>query len=172
MKMKLKRIIIFLVTATIAVTLIFSGCTGEENQVEKVSATLIIDFNGPEGSINPGNITVWRTSMSYPDQWQIAEVHENNGRTVWIFENITGITNVLELLERAAEIGEFAVNGRRYQLPEGYFIEAIDGVQNENPGRGWQYYVNGEYALKACDKYNLSDGDVVLWLFKEMNSGW
>ncbi|TFG27981.1 DUF4430 domain-containing protein [Candidatus Thorarchaeota archaeon] len=42
------------------------------------------------------------------------------------------------------------------------YINAIDGVYRDET-RGWQYWVNGNYATGAANLYNLHDGDSVLW---------
>ncbi|MCQ5376100.1 MAG: DUF4430 domain-containing protein [Methanomassiliicoccales archaeon] len=152
-----------IIIAAIAAILLFSGCLGGERNAEKVTATLIIDFNGSEGTIKPGNKTVWQ---EIDEQWRIIESNENGGRTVWIFRNVSNISNVFELIQRAAQIGNFTLDVH-YYLGMGYFIEAIAGVENERPGRGWQYWVNDEYAGKACDQWYLENGDVVQWKFAE-----
>ncbi|MBC7107495.1 MAG: DUF4430 domain-containing protein [Methanomassiliicoccales archaeon] len=152
-----------IIIAAIAAIFLFSGCLGGERAAEKVTATLIIDFNGPEGTIKPGNMTVWQEING---QWKIVESNENAGKTVWIFRNVSNVSNVFELTQRAAQIGNFTLDVHHY-LGMGYFIEAIAGVENEKPGRGWQYWVNDEYAMKACDQWYLKNGDVVRWKFAE-----
>ncbi|MDH7508655.1 MAG: DUF4430 domain-containing protein [Methanomassiliicoccales archaeon] len=151
------------VIAAIAAILLFSGCLSDGGSTEKITATLVIDFNGPEGTIQPGNLTIWDKANG---QWMIVDSKENNGRTVWVFKNISNVSNVLELTQKAAQIGEFTLD-IRYYLGMGNFIEAIAGVKNERPGRGWQYWVNGEYATKACDQWRLNNGDIVEWRFAE-----
>ncbi len=44
------------------------------------------------------------------------------------------------------------------------FVIAIDGVSNDaDSNKWWQYWVNEEYASVACNKYQLSDNDSVIW---------
>jgi hypothetical protein len=42
------------------------------------------------------------------------------------------------------------------------YINAIDGVYRDET-RGWQYWVNGNYATGPANLYNLQEGDSVLW---------
>ncbi len=42
------------------------------------------------------------------------------------------------------------------------FVTAIGGVQN-TAARAWQYWVNGAYASVACNIYELSDSDIIVW---------
>jgi hypothetical protein len=42
------------------------------------------------------------------------------------------------------------------------YINAIEGVYRDET-RGWQYWINGNYATAAANLYNLQDGDSVLW---------
>ncbi len=151
-----------LVGTTILAALLLAGCLGGGESVD-TRATLVIDFNGPEGPIHPGNLTVWSQEGG---EW-ILETEENDGTTVWLFVNVTSISTVLELTERAAEIGGFEIELRQY-AGMGTFVEGIGGAQNERPGRGWQFEVNGEYATKSCDKWTLNEGDMVRWAFAEM----
>jgi len=44
----------------------------------------------------------------------------------------------------------------------GVFVKSIGGVKGEGDA-WWQYWVNGEHAQIASDKYMLTPGDVVLW---------
>lgn len=44
------------------------------------------------------------------------------------------------------------------------FVTAIGGVGNDaDNDRWWQYWVNGEYASIACNKFWLNDNDSVIW---------
>ena len=64
---------------------------------------------------------------------------------------------VLDLLEQSG------VSLEKRSFPGmGMFIEAINGVHNSN-NYYWQFWVNGEYAKVAAEKYVLEDGDKVLW---------
>ncbi|MBM4237713.1 MAG: DUF4430 domain-containing protein [Euryarchaeota archaeon] len=160
----MRRRVITRVFAGIAIlaTVLLAGCLGGGESVE-THATLVIDFNGPEGPIHPGNLTVW---IKEGGDW-VLHTQENEGLTVWKFVNVTSVGTVLELTERAAEIGGFEIELRQY-VGMGTFVEGIGGVQNERPGRGWQFEVNGEYATKSCDQWALNEGDMVSWKFAEM----
>jgi hypothetical protein len=50
----------------------------------------------------------------------------------------------------------------------GSFVEAIDGVKNQE-GRFWLYYVNGKPPDVASDRYQTAAGDTVEWRFEKEN---
>jgi hypothetical protein len=86
---------------------------------------------------------------------------------VWKFYNVTSGSTVLDLLEECSTIGAFEVVTKRY-IGLGTLVESIGGVYNEKSGRGWQYYVNGQYATKACDLFAMDNNDVVTWMFADV----
>ena len=50
----------------------------------------------------------------------------------------------------------------------GMYVSSIGGLAEKEVGKmsGWTYTVNGNYPPKACDKYTLSDGDHVEFIYK------
>ena len=52
----------------------------------------------------------------------------------------------------------------------GILVVAINGVRNNETlvDHWWLYYVNGVLAPVACDRYYLSNGDVVCWNYTKM----
>jgi hypothetical protein len=152
------------IAVAVIAAIMLSGClSGGEGGNEQRTASLVVDFNGSGGSISPGNVTTW---TKVGDVWT-SETHSNGGRTVWIFRNVTSGPKVLDLVKACSDIGGFGIVTKSY-VGMGTFIETIGDVQNERPGRGWQYDVNGQYAGQACDLYALNDYDVVTWVFADM----
>ena len=51
--------------------------------------------------------------------------------------------------------------------PPGVYVFSIDGLPEgeAGPQSGWKYYVNGSDPGMSCDKYVLSDGDVIEWRY-------
>jgi hypothetical protein len=47
----------------------------------------------------------------------------------------------------------------------GVFIESIDGIVNEGD-KYWIYYVNGQPATTACDKYVVKSDDSIVWIYR------
>ena len=45
------------------------------------------------------------------------------------------------------------------------YVSAIGGVKEKDCGgaSGWKYSVNGQFIMKPCGGYTLSDGDEILW---------
>lgn len=150
-----------LLISAVVLTVAILGCLGgDEDPGEQVPTILTIDFMGKRGTINPGNMTVWENISG---QWTVT-TYPNDNNTVYVFINITA-SDCLEQLERAAELGGFSIVKVFYTTFDSWIITAIDGVENQATGRNWQYWVNGEYALKGADKVDLSEGDVIIWKY-------
>jgi hypothetical protein len=47
----------------------------------------------------------------------------------------------------------------------GVFIKSIDGKKNSG-GRYWIYHVNGERGNIACNKFIVSEGDIIEWRYE------
>ena len=89
--------------------------------------------------------------------------------TTMVFENITpeDPTAYGLLMECAKpEHGNFTVKSTYYAAYDSMFVEAIEGVENGDNGKYWQYYVNGELPMVGANKYVLKDGDIVKWVFE------
>ena len=54
------------------------------------------------------------------------------------------------------------------QTMYGMYVSSIGGLAEKETGKtsGWTYTVNGKYPPKACDKYALSDGDYIVFIYK------
>jgi hypothetical protein len=152
------------VTVTVVAAVMLSSClSGGDGGSEQRTASLIIDFKGNGGSTNPGNLTTW---TKVENTWMPATL-SNGGKTVWVFNNVTSGSTVLDLVEECSKIGGFEIVTKHY-IGLGTLMESIGGVHNEKPGRGWQYYVNGQYATKACDLFAMDNNDVVTWMFADL----
>lgn len=77
---------------------------------------------------------------------------------------------VADFLYECANQYNFTVKAKYYQSYDSLFIEAINGTENGDDGKYWQYYVNNEFAEVGCSDYFLSDNDVVEWQFE--SSAW
>ena len=157
------------VVSTMLITLIMigavgvTGCIEEENDPPEVftPTTLTIDFEGAEGTINPGNVTTW----NYVDgEWDIT-VEDGDGDTVYTFLNLSA-DNCLGQILYAAEIAGFGVHKTYFSVPGGWLVEGIDGLETEVPGPAWQFWVNGEYSNYSADKIDLEEGDETEWRFQ------
>ena len=47
----------------------------------------------------------------------------------------------------------------------GVFIRQIAAKNNGFEKKYWQYWVNGQFAMVAADRYTLNSGDTILWKF-------
>lgn len=81
-------------------------------------------------------------------------------------ENVT----VADFLFECANHNNFTVKKKYWKGYKSFLIEAINGIENGEGDRYWQYYVNGKFADVGCSNYFLHDNDVVEWRFEP--SGW
>lgn len=53
----------------------------------------------------------------------------------------------------------------------GMYVAGINGLAEKEYGAqsGWTYYVNGQFADRACDCWRLSEGDYVKWVYVSDN---
>lgn len=91
----------------------------------------------------------------------------------WNFEcmnvNTENVTVAYFLFECANRY-DFTVKKKHWQGYDSFFIEAINGVENGEDNRYWQYYVNGKFADVGCSNYFLHNNDIVEWRFE--SSSW
>jgi type II secretory pathway pseudopilin PulG len=161
--MKRWTLVAIVVVLVVAVVLV-SGMglfPNSSNGAKNKTATLTINFYDASTDHFQHNITTWTNSSG---TWSYETHASGNETTQFVFVNVTFSSNVLDLLTECSKIGSFSV-GKQTYIGMGTLIQSIDGVANENPGRGWQYYVNGTYGQVACDKTTLNGGEVVAWKF-------
>jgi len=89
-----------------------------------------------------------------PD-WNITYVNVNT-------DNAT----VADFLFECASYYNFDVKVEYWRGYDSYFIESINGIENGEDGKYWQFYVDGKYADVGCSKYILHNNDVVEWRFE------
>jgi hypothetical protein len=131
-----------------------------------VSTTLTIDFYSASSPINPGNTTTWTWDGS---SWSVDTEVNLSGNSVWIFKDLPSDSDCLSQLLAAKTAANFTVETETF--PMGIKVNGIAGLVNQNGGGpGWQYYVNGVYANKACNLYTISNGDSVSWQYKPLAS--
>lgn len=76
---------------------------------------------------------------------------------VYLFRNATA----LDALRAIANVTTEPFTGM------GLLVVGVDGLLNDwmGAGKGWQYWLNGEYGLEAADKQILINGDSVDWKY-------
>jgi hypothetical protein len=144
----------------VAVVLLLSngGSTGTT-----VTTTVRLEFgsSGVPAPIGQGNDTVW---TKVGDEWAMTSKANSSGITTWTFKNLTSSSNCYDQLMAAAKIGAFSVVAENQTM--GTIVTAIAGDSNlEHENRAWQYYVDGVYANKACNKFAITNGDMVVWRY-------
>ncbi len=162
--MKKTTLVVIAVVVLAAVVLVsgmglFPGSSS--NGAKNKTATMTISFSDASTSHFRGNVTTWSNASG---SWTYETHASGDGTTRFVFENMSFGSNVMDLMMECSKVGDFTVVRQAY-VGMGTIIQSLDGVANENPGRGWQYYVNGTYALIACDKTLLNGGEVIDWKF-------
>jgi len=134
---------------------------------DTVKTTITIDFVGASAPTDPGNITTWTKIGS---EWVKTSV-ANEGHSVWVFENVTSKPTCYAQLQVVEGIGGFEDTNVSYSEIGGILIQGLAGLENQNNGGpGWQYYLNGVYASRSCSLNYLSNGDIVIWMYKPLVS--
>ena len=161
--MKKGTMLVIIVVILVAIVLVSGlGLFPSNNGGTKgKTATMTINFGDASAFHFKDNVTTWTNSSG---TWTYESHASGNGTTIFVFVNVSFSSNVLDLLSASAKIGGFAVSKQAY-LGMGSIVLSIDGVANENPGRGWQYYVNGTYGQVAADKTPLGGGETIEWKF-------
>ena len=160
MKLTPKDVVLAIIAVVIVAVIVIFGFPSQGQTGSMVTATLTIDFAESHAPAYPGNLTTW---SKVDGSWTIASV-PNAGHSIWVFENITSVSNCYGQLVAASNLGHFAMHVQNQTL--GTFVDNIAGIQNEDPGAGWQYYINGVYANRACNLNAISNGYDVRWIFQ------
>jgi len=87
-----------------------------------------------------------------------------NGTVVWF--NGTRLQEGSTLLDATEAVAEVEYSS----YPMGAFVESINGVENSHPYYWMWWYWDGSSWREgpvAADRYALSDGDVVFWLYED-----
>ena len=143
---QIKRVGVFLVIVIALASLVFA-----------VSQTDFFSLYAKPGDTHK---LVENVSMKIvsPD-WNIAYMNVN-----------TNNATVADLLFECASHYNFEVEVEYWRGYDSYFIESINGIENGEGDKYWQFYVNGRYADVGCSKYILYNNDVVEWRFE--SSSW
>lgn len=159
----MKKWTLVAIVLVVAAVVLVSGMglfPSNSNGAKNKTATMTIDFYGASAVHFRNNITTWSNASG---TWTYESHASENGTTLFVFKNMSFSSNVMDLLMECSKVGDFPIVRQAY-VGMGTIIQSIDGVENQDP-RGWQYYVNGTYALVAVDKTVLSGGEVIDWKF-------
>jgi hypothetical protein len=134
---------------------------------DTVTTTTTIDFVDASAPTDPGNITTW---TRVGNEWLKTSV-ANGGHSVWVFVNVTSKPTCYAQLQAIEGIAGFEDTNVSYSEIGGILIQGLAGLENQNNGGpGWQYYLNGVYANRSCSLNYLSNGDIVVWMYKPLVS--
>jgi hypothetical protein len=88
----------------------------------------------------------------------------------WVIEYLdvsTTNNTVYKLLNECSSVYNFSFASTYWEGYESVFVNSINGTQNGESGRWWQYYVNDAYGEVGCDRKEIFDGDIIEWRFEE-----
>ena len=88
------------------------------------------------------------------------------GWNVQYEKNYETSVTVADLLFDCSEEHGFIVEKKFWQGYDSFFIMGINGINNGEDDRYWQFYVNDNYSNVGCSSYYLRDNDVVSWKFE------
>ena len=72
-----------------------------------------------------------------------------------------------DVLRRVSKAAGISVDYRYYPLVAGYYVTEIGGLSSHDygPGSGWLFKVNGWFPNYGASRYEIEDGDVIVWLY-------
>lgn len=163
--MRLKPVDLALIALTVVIVIVATALMlpSSGGTSDTVTTTVRIEFGsaGVPAPIDPGNDTVWTRDGN---EWAMTSKANSSGTTTWTFRNLTSLSNCYDQLMAAARLGGFNVMSENQTL--GLIVTEIAGDHNlEHEGRAWQYFVDGVYANKACNKFAIANGDLVVWRY-------
>ena len=143
---------------------VLAGCISWSEKDQKGEAvediTVTIEFEGFDPDTFPDKVALWEVNGM--GSWSLTTRDSGENDTIY---TVTGLSTstVLEALVAAGDAGGFPVEHHTESL--GAFVDSIDGIIHGKGGHYWSYYINDEYGLVAADTADLSDGDVVRWVY-------
>lgn len=153
-KQILPIIMVLLVAGCITTT---NGDDDEDGLAKDI--TLIIDFEGFDPASFPDQRAEW--NLNEGDEWTLVKEERPEG-AYYVINDLT-TTDALDVLGAAAEAT--GIHVQHHVESQGAFVDSIDGIVNGRDGHYWSYYINDEYGLVAANDADLSDGDVVRWVY-------
>lgn len=94
----------------------------------------------------------------------------DNGKDVKNYKdiNLTTGDNVFTVLQQVATTNNIKLDFNPAESSAwGVFIKQIGDKINGQNQKYWQYWVNGDQPQVAADKYELKNGDLIWWTFRE-----
>jgi hypothetical protein len=144
MKLKVKDAVLIIIAVVIVAVIVVFGFPSQGLTGNTVTATLTIDFAASQAPAYAGNLTTW---TKVDGSWAISTV-----------------PNCYEQLMAASSLGHFTMHVQNQTM--GTFVDGIAGLHNQDPGAGWQYYINGVYANRACNLNAIINGDEIIWIYQ------
>ena len=139
--MEMKKLIVL-----IAVSFLLSGCLPQKYFGEQSEQALI------------------PTSTPIPPAVVSAELTLDFGGNNTATYSAIPAETVFDLLQTVAQKEELVIEIKQYDF--GSLVESIDGYKN-SADKSWIFYVNGQMADKAADKFELQKGDQVIWRYEK-----
>ena len=132
-----------------------------------VVGLIVLSFTGTAMQV-PEKTEVW---LEKSDETSVKMVIVGEG---WrIEDNIFayGGDTVFSILERCSSRNDFSFEYTYYEDFDSVLIDSINNAVNGDGGKYWQYYAstyeNGDSPpMAGCDKYEVSNGDYILWNFE------
>ena len=130
----------------------------KNNDEGNSTVTLIIRFE-ENGELHEGNHTIWEGGVIVSSETTM------DNSTIFEFPELSGENQtVFSVLKQASIIANFSVEYSFPATQQDIFVDSIAKVDN---GEGnWQYYLNGEYGIKASNNVQLKNDDLVEWKYE------
>jgi len=128
------------------------------------------EFNNSDAYNNTDSQYSWLNDSRRLDQTEII----NNITLIVDFKNDT-IETTVNITHENFFTSVFDLTAFHYQIvyemfnfgsSPSFLITSIKSLgNNEQTSNYWQYWVNDEYSMVACNEYQLKNNDVVIWIY-------
>lgn len=123
---------------------------------------IALSFTGTALQV-PEKSEIW---LEKSDETSVTMIITGNGYTNEYNIIAYNDDTVFSLLERISSKNDFSFEYTYYEQFDSILIDSINNVVNGEDGKYWQYYINGEIPMIGADKYKVSNGDYVEWIFE------
>ena len=136
------------------------------------NSTLIpkTEFDNNDAYYNSNDEYSWLNDPRRLNQTEIVNnitliIDFNNG-TIETTLNITQENSFTSVFDLIAFHNQIIYEMFNFGTSPSFIITSISDLENNNQEANyWQYWVNEEYAMVACNEYKLKNNDVVIWIF-------
>ena len=136
------------------------------------NSTLIpkTEFDNNDAYYNSNDEYSWLNDSRRLDQTEIITnitlIIDFKNNTIEATVNITQENSFTSVFDLTAFHYQIVYEMFNFGSSPSFLITSIKNLgNNEQTAKYWQYWVNEEYSMVACNEYQLKNNDVVIWIY-------